>query len=233
MTTTITGLDRRTGTASVAAGLLLFSGVAGELAVSGQADDGTLTRPWLASAYTATWVVGSAALVLALRGLRRLSPPDPSRRRRSGRTGYRLSLAGAGLLVAFGVVHLVTGAVTGAPAEASFLLFALGLVLSVVGQVLTGLHLRRTCRVGGWWVALPVAASGLLAGVLVPADPWHDLGLFAFDAPGSPSARICWPSVLAVTTPRPTGWSPRVPEPMSTPALARPHGTPPGGWPSE
>lgn len=180
--TTGTGaLSRRTGTAAVAAGLLLFLGVAGELVVRVQADDGSITRPWLAAGYTTTWVLGSAALVVALLGLRRLSPPDRSRRRRSGRTGYGLSVAGAGLLVGFGVVHLVTGAVSGVPYEGSFLLFALGLLLSVAGQLLLGLHLRRTRAVGRAWAALPAAAVGLLAGVLVPVDPWHDLGLFAFD----------------------------------------------------
>lgn len=173
---------RRTGLAAVAAGILLFAGVAGELAVSAQADDGAITRPWLSAAYTLTWALGSAALVLALRGLRRLSPPDTSRWRRSGRVGYQLSVTGAWLLLAFGVVHLVTGALSGTPSEASFLLFALGLLLSVVGNVLVGLHLRRSAEVGRWWVALPVAAAGLLAGVVIPLDPWHDLGLFTFDA---------------------------------------------------
>lgn len=182
ISTATTNDARRTGLAAVAAGVLLLAGVAGELAVSVQADDGAITRPWLSAAYTLTWVLGSAALVLALRGLRRLSPPDMSRGRRSGRTGYRLSITGAWLLVAFGVVHLVTGALSGTPSEASFLLFGLGLLLSVVGQLLIGLHLRRSAEVGRWWVVLPAAAAGLLAGVVIPVDPWHDLGLFAFDA---------------------------------------------------
>lgn len=181
-TTATTNVTRRTGLAAVAAGVLLLAGVAGEVAVSAQADDGAITRPWLSAAYTLTWALGSAALVLALHGLRRLSPPDTSRGRRSGRTGYRLSITGAWLLVAFGVVHLVTGALSGTPSEASFLLFALGLLLSVVGHVLVGLHLRRSAGSGRWWVVLPAAAVGLLAGVVIPVDPWHDLGLFAFDA---------------------------------------------------
>lgn len=181
-TTMMTDLTRRTATAAVAAGVLLFAGVAGELAASVQTEDGRITRPALAAAYTGTWVLGSAALVLALRGLQHLCPPDLSRGRRSGRTGYRLSLTGAGLLLAFGVVHLLTGAISGTPAEASFLLFALGLLLSVVGHALVGLHLRHTSELGRWWAALPVAAAGLLAGVMIPVDPWHDLGLFAFDA---------------------------------------------------
>lgn len=173
---------RSTAGAALAAGVLMFAGVAPELAIPVQESDGTVTRPALWALYVVLWTVGSAALIPALRGLRRLSGPDAVRRRRSGRAGYRISIAGAVLLVAFGAVMLVTGLVSGKPLEAAFLLFAVGLLLLVVGQVLVGLTLRRSGAVGAWWVALPVAALGILAGVAIPADPWHDLGLFTFDA---------------------------------------------------
>lgn len=173
---------RRTGGAAIAAGALLFAGVAPELVVQAQEPDGTVTRPALWALYVILWTLGSAMLVLAVRGLRRLSGPDASRRRRSGRAGYRISIAGAVLLAAFGGVALVTGLVSGKPLEAAFLLFALGLLLLVVGQVLVGTTLRRSGAVGAWWVALPVASLGVLVGVAIPADPWHDLGLFTFDA---------------------------------------------------
>ena len=55
-----------------------------------------------------------------------------------GGSAVGLSLAGAGLLPAFGLVVLVTALVSGHLPEASFLLFAVGLPLLVVGAVPLG-----------------------------------------------------------------------------------------------
>jgi hypothetical protein len=169
------GTDRRIGGAAVAAGLLLGVSVAAELVHPVQRTDGTLTEPFLFAAYLAVWTVGAAALVRALVLLR---PPGGA-----GRVGAVVSLAGAVLLLAFGLVVVGSALVTGQPYEASFLAFALGLLLSAIGAVLLALGLRRSGAIGGWWRALPVVALGLFVALLAPGDPWHDLGLFlAFGA---------------------------------------------------
>lgn len=164
--------DRRTGIAAVAAGFLLLASVAAELIRPVQRPDGTVTDVGGFVAYVALWTVGAAALVVAIHGL--------TTDIRAGRIGRALSLAGAGLLTAFGAVGLVTAVVEGAPAEWSFLLFAVGLLLLVLGAVPFALGLRR--RLGGWWTTVAAAGAGAAVALLAEADPWHDLGLFLFDA---------------------------------------------------
>ena len=109
--------------------------------------------------------------LVAQLGLRR-TPGLPA----VGRAGAVVNLAGTGLLLAFGVVVVASGLATGTPLEASFLAFAIGLLLLAVGSVLLGLGLRRSGAVGGWWTTLPVASAGALVALLV--EQWHDLGLF-------------------------------------------------------
>jgi len=166
-TTAPTTTDRRTGIAAVAAGLLLFASVAAELLRPVQRPDGTVTDLPGFLVYMSLWTVGAAALAVAIHGL-------------GGRIGRAISLAGAGLLTAFGATGLVTAMASGAPAEESFLLFAVGLLLLALGAVPFGLGLR--VRLGGWWTAIPVSGLAAAVALLAEADPWHDLGLFAFDA---------------------------------------------------
>ena len=173
---------RRTGLAATAAGALLFVSVAAELVWPVQRPDGSLTEPALFVAYVTAWVVGAGALLLALRDVGGAPDGSPPNLRRGGRIGRRLSLAGAALLLAFGAVALASALATGAPAEAAFLLFALGMLLTIVGQAMLAFGLRRSGALGGWWASLLVAALGALVAVVAVADPWHDLGMFAFDA---------------------------------------------------
>ena len=158
----------------MAAGVLLFASVAAEILRPVQEPDGTVTDVAGFAVYLAAWTLGAAALVVALLGLGERTGS------RAGRVGRAVSLAGAGLLVGFGAVGLVTALVSGAPAEWSFLLFAVGLLLLVVGAVPLALGLRH--RLAGWWVAVLVAGAGGLVALGAEADPWHDLGLFLFDA---------------------------------------------------
>jgi hypothetical protein len=79
-------------------------------------------------------------------------------------------VAGAVLLLAFGGTVLGTALVTGRPLEASFLLFALGLLASAAGALTLGLSRPVTA-------VLLVAGAGALVALLAPGDPWHDLGL--------------------------------------------------------
>lgn len=169
--------DSRTGGTAVAGGLLLAASVGAELLHPVQEPDGTVVSPGLFAVYLAVWTLGAAALLVAQLELR---SSDGLRHSdglgRSGRAGAALGLAGTGLLLAFGLGVAVSVLVTGAPLEALFIAFALGLLLAAVGWLLLGLGLRRSGRIGGWWTALPVAAAGALLALSV--ERWHDLGLF-------------------------------------------------------
>jgi hypothetical protein len=167
-----TTTDRRTGRAAVAAGVLMSVSVAAELVRPVQRPDGTVTDLPGFVAYVALWMLGAAALVVAVGGLVAGT--------RTGAVGRALGLAGAGLLTAFGAVGLATALVAGSPADWSFLLFAVGLLLLVVGAVPFALGLRS--RLGSSWTAVLLAGAGAAVALLAEADPWHDLGLFAFDA---------------------------------------------------
>jgi hypothetical protein len=166
-------VDRRTGGAAVTGALLMAASVGAELVHPVQDPDGSVVSPALFAGYLGVWSLGAAALLVAQRGLRR-SVGLPA----VGRAGAVVSMAGTGLLLAFGLVVVGSALVTGAPLEAAFLAFAIGLLLEVVGSVLLGLGLRRSGAVGGWWAALPVAAAGALVALLV--EQWHDPGMFVF-----------------------------------------------------
>src|SRR5829696_9122549 len=167
--------DRRTGGAAVAGGLLLAASVGAELVHPVQDPDGSVVAPALFAVYLTVWTLGAATLLVAQLGLRRTAGLPAV-----GRTGAVVSAAGTGLLLAFGLVVVASALATGAPLEAAFLAFALGLLLLAVGSVLLGLGLRRSGAVGGWWAALPVAGAGALVALLV--EQWHDGGMFVFIA---------------------------------------------------
>jgi hypothetical protein len=158
-----------TGRAAVTAGLLLAASVTAELVHPVQRSDGSVLDLPLFLAYLIVWTIGAAALVTALYRL-------------PGRAGRAISLAGAALLVGFGVVGIGTAVASGSPAEWSFLLFAVGLLLLVVGSVPLASGLRRVQGLGRWWVAVLLAGAGGLLALGAAVDPWHDLGLVLFDA---------------------------------------------------
>jgi hypothetical protein len=164
-------VDRRTGGAAVAGGLLLAASVGAEILHPVQEPDGSVVSPALFAVYLGLWTLGAAALLVAQAGLRRTAGLPGV-----GRAGAVVCLAGTGLLLAFGLVVIASALATGAPLEASFLAFAVGLLLVAVGSVLLGLGLRRSGAVAGWWTAAILAAVGALVALLV--EQWHDLGLF-------------------------------------------------------
>jgi hypothetical protein len=179
MTSATPAIQRRTGAAALAASVLLVLAVGPELLWPVQRSDGSVTDPVVFTLYLISWTLGAGALTVALLGLGRVGPgPLP----RAGRLGRGLCLAGAVLLAAFGPVGLVTALLGGAPAEESFLLFAVGMLLFLPGAIAFALGLRRSGSPTGIWVPMLVAAGGVVAALVVSADPWHDLGLLTFHA---------------------------------------------------
>ena len=168
--------DRRTGAAALVAGVLLFASVATELVWNAQRPDGSVSNWPVMTLFLVGFLLGSAALTLAVHGLGHEAALS-----RAGRVGRGLSLAGAVLLTAFGMLYLATAVATGTPLEASFWLFLLGFVLLFVGSVPLALGLRRSGALGAWWVAVLVGGAGVLL-AMTTLSPWHELGLFTFDA---------------------------------------------------
>lgn len=165
----------RTGWAALAAGVLMTVGVEGEWLLNPQRDDGTITsKPGFALLLVLS-TVGFGLLTAAVAGLRR----ESTSRTRPARIGAMMSLVGAGLLVLFGGLVLVTGILSGSPLEASFLAFALGLLLLSIGQVMWGLSLRHRSPAPGVWQVLVVAGAMAFGTIAIPLDPWHDVTLVA------------------------------------------------------
>ena len=177
MTHPSAAVDRRTGAAALTAGVLMFASVAIELVWNAQRPDGSVSNWTAMLLFLGGFLVGTAALVVAAHGLGRGPGTALSR---AGRAGRGLTLAGAALLTAFGLVYLTTALATGAPLEAAFWLFLLGFVLLVLGSVPLALGLRRSSS-GGWWAAPLVAGIGAVV-AMTTSEPWHELGLFTFDA---------------------------------------------------
>lgn len=169
-------VDRRTGAAGVAAGVLMFASVATELVWNVQRPDGSVSDMPVFVLFVGGFGAGTAALGVAVHGLGRGVALS-----RAGRTGRVLSLLGAGLLTVFAVVFLGTGLATGTPLETAFWFFLAGFLLLIAGSVPLALGLRRSGIAGRWWPAVLVAGAGALVAMLT-LDPWHDLGLFTFDA---------------------------------------------------
>lgn len=171
-----TTVDRRTGAAALTAGVLLFVSVTTELVWNVQRPDGSVFNAPVFLLFIGGFAAGTAALVVAIHGLPRGVPLS-----RGGRVGRLLSLVGAGLLTTFALLFMGTGLVTGTPLETAFWLFLVGFLLLILGAVPLGLGLRRSGVVGAWWIAVVVAGAGALVAMLT-LSPWHEIGLFTFDA---------------------------------------------------
>jgi type 1 fimbria pilin len=172
----------------------LFASVFAEYLVSAE-NHGKVTNLPLLCLYIAVFSVGTAALIVALNGLRMF--PAHLNLRREGRVGFWAAIGGATLLLLFALQALVTTAATG-DEPGGFVLFGLGFLLVVGGQMLAGFSILRAgaARATGWLLLLASAAA--VIAVAVPADPFHDLGLFLFDA--------AWIGVGLVLI-RPARWS--------------------------
>jgi hypothetical protein len=164
----VAGSRRRTGFAAIMAGLLIFAGQGGELVF------GSPSR-LVDVLFVVLGGTGLIALGVAVWGLRGLVSS------RRGRVGWWLGIAGTGLLALFAVQAGVSMVRTGEVPE-NFVLFLVGFLLLVVGQVLFARDLRR--HLGWAWILPLVAVVGLIA-ALTATDalgPTHDIGLFLFEA---------------------------------------------------
>ena len=204
--------DRRSwGRSAILAGSLWAASVAVELIFRPQRSDGSVENIAVFAVSLAAAVVGSLFLVHAFHGLRKLVTASGTRSLIS-RVGAWCAVLGAALLVLFTLLGLASGLVTGKVWEPSFLVFALAMLLLLLGQVTVGITSRG---VPGLGPLLMVAGACVLVAVVVPVDPWHDIGLFSLFA--------CWIGVglLLQRTPtgalvsaelgRPTGYAPGVP----------------------
>ncbi len=151
----------------------MTAGVQGEWLFNPQRDDGTVTNMPVFALLLLTATAGFALLLVAIMGLRASSGGST----RAARIGSLLTLAGAGLLVVFGLVALVTALLSGSPLEASFIAFLLGMLLLAVGPVTWGLSLRRRTPSPGAWQLLLLSGVAAFGALAIEPDPWHDISL--------------------------------------------------------
>ena len=154
----------RTGIAAILAGALIFPGHGGELAFDEGVPEGV---------YVGLVAAGFVALGVALWGLRELLAGS-----RAGRVGMRLALAGVVLLGLFAIQVVVEFIRTGDIPD-NFILFLLGFLLILVGQLLFARDLRPA--LGRAWVLPIVGVVGLVMALFLNAVGLHDIGLFVFE----------------------------------------------------
>ena len=138
--------DRRSwGRSAILAGSLWAASVAAELIFRPQRPDGSVENMAVFAVSLAAAVVGSLFLVHAFHGLRKLVTASGTRSLIS-RVGAWCAVLGAALLVLFTLLGLASGLVTGKVWEPSFLVFALAMLLLLLGQVTVGITSRRPAR---------------------------------------------------------------------------------------
>lgn len=153
---------RRTGIAAILAGALLFVGQGGEL---------VFDTP--ESLWAAIGIGGFVALAVAIWGLRDLVGAT-----RMGRVGIRAALVGGAFLCLF-AVHVAVELIRSGEVPGNFILFLLGFLLILIGQVLFARDLRLA--VGRAWVLPIVAVVGLVLALFLNSVGLHDIGLFVFE----------------------------------------------------
>lgn len=154
----------RTGAAAILAGVLCFVGQGGQLVFGDAIAD---------AVYASFGVAGFVALAAAIWGLRDLIAGT-----RVGRIGMRLALIGVGFLLLFGV-HLFVELVRTGEIPENFILFLIGFLLILVGQLLFARDLRPA--LGRGWILPIVAVAGLVMALFLDAVGLHDIGLFVFE----------------------------------------------------
>ena len=169
------------GAAALVAGPLLALSSGLQLVTDVQGPDGEVLEPVLFTGLTGLWAAGMLCVAVAIRGLAQWHGSSGADLGRRGRAGQRLLVTGAALHVLFALAAATTALVSGAPAEAVFVLFALGFLALLVGGLLLGGRVRRSRLVPGAGFAMQAGSVLALLAILVGTDPWHDLALFGYD----------------------------------------------------
>lgn len=151
----------------------MIVGVEGEWLFNPQRNDGTVTNMPVFVSLLLAATAGFVLLLVAVMGLR----AQTARATMPARIGSLMTLAGAGLLVVFGLVILVTALLKGSPLEASFIAFLLGMLLLAIGPVTWGLSLRRRLPTPGVWRLLLLSGVAAFGALATEPDPWHDISL--------------------------------------------------------
>jgi hypothetical protein len=172
-------IARRCGLAAAAGATIAAAGIGAELLH--RVEDGSrVENVPLFVLYLGSYALGMALLLAAIVGLRRLHVAEGAEVGRAGRLGFRLAAIGAGAHVAFAAVMVVSALATAETVEAVFIVFALGFLALIVGQVLLAVGLRRGALVGRGWIAPLAGVVTAAIAITTPVDALHDLALFLF-----------------------------------------------------
>ena len=170
----------RNGWAAIAGGVLLMLSFGIELIHPVQKPDGTVLDPVTSAVVIAMWGLAMLCFAATARHVRALHQEADLPLSRAGRAGIRLTVAGSTLQVLFAIMVGVTVVVTGKPWEASFVLFALGFLLLIVGSVLLSFGVRRAGLLRSAAAPFWVGAAAAFVAIAVFTDPWHDLALAVY-----------------------------------------------------
>jgi hypothetical protein len=170
----------RNGWAAIAGGVLLMLSFGIELVHPVQEPDGTVLDPVTSAVVIAMWGLGMLCFAATVFHVRALHQEAETPLSRAGRAGVRLAVAGSTLHVLFAIMVGITVVVTDKPWEASFVLFALGFLLLVVGGVLLGFGVRRAAALRAAAAPFWVGAAAAFAAIAVFTDPWHDAALAVY-----------------------------------------------------
>ena len=172
----INTLARRPGIAAAVGGVLFALSFGVELVYAVSTPDGVVNNMPVAVTYAALWALAFISLAFALVALRSLDRAAGGLFKRPGRVGIWLALAGSAVHIVF-AGQVITSIVTAREIPEVFALWALGMLLMLVGLILVAIGLRAggSRRV---WIT-PLIST---AGILLAASPLHDFGLFMFAA---------------------------------------------------
>lgn len=172
-------LARRCGLAAAAGAMIAAAGIGAELLYRVEEGSSVENVP-LFVLYTGSYGLGMALLVAATVWLRRLHAAEGAEVGRAGRIGFWLTASGFAAHVAFAAVMVTSALATGETVEAVFIVFALGFLAVILGQVLLAVGLRRGGIVGGGWIAPLAGLAAAAIAIATPIDALHDLTLFLF-----------------------------------------------------
>ena len=172
-------LARRTGLAAAIGATIAAAGIGAELLYRVE-DGSTVENVPVFVVYLGSYALGMTLLFLALAGLRRLHAREGAEIGRAGRLGFRLAGAGAAAHVLFALFMAGSAVATGETVGAAFVVFALGFLALIAGQVLLAFGLRRGGIVGRGWLAPLAGVVTAAVAIATPVDPLHDLALFLY-----------------------------------------------------